>query len=673
MKLLGFRGISSREQWYAMTGRMRQVWRTACFLTLIVVSAGEVGGGEKSKDTKASSLDANAQRVSKLQKILKADRDRLQELRGETKKFDGEFKSTTKEFDQLDQDLTAKKKRLEEIAKSNPKGDEAKTLKKEVGDLEVRWNSARERLGLAIERRKAVQPQIETLEEKIQLESKALEEFSGAAVPKVDPGKVSPPKESPTPGKVDAKKGPPSLESKESKDPAKKDEPADATADEARKDLATKQSALGTAEKSVQRIDHAVELFDKDLKLEQQLLATAGKVKQNAEKNLATLDGQLKDPPKDLPASAIERMREERGVAQTRLDEAAQEIKQRGTRIAELETQLVALRAAKEAALEGLRARQSEAESAQRWLDFLENPMAPHKILRWALSRGPRILLVIAFIVFLWWLAKVAGRRLIRRMMQQGRKALQHEERTDTLVRVFTNALGILAITVGVLAVLQTGGLDVTVLLGGAAIFGMAIAFGAQNLMKDYFYGFIILMENQYTVGNVIRIGNTSGTVEHVTLRMTVLRDLEGVAHFIPHSEVTKVSNMTHGWSRALFDIAVGYKEDVNSVMDLLVKLGKEMREDENFSSMILDDPEMLGVDALGDSGVIIKFFLKTRPLKQWNVRRELLCRIKNAFDEQGIEIPFPSRTIYHRNLGNGMPAEIAGPVPAPKVRQHAG
>jgi small conductance mechanosensitive channel len=136
--------------------------------------------------------------------------------------------------------------------------------------------------------------------------------------------------------------------------------------------------------------------------------------------------------------------------------------------------------------------------------------------------------------------------------------------------------------------------------------------------------------------------------VELITLRMTVLRDLEGVRHFIPHGTVTSVSNLTHGWSRAMMDVSVAYKENVDQVITVLMQLGREMRRDPVLGRHILEDPEMLGVDSLADSGVTIKFLLKTRPLQQWPVKREMLRRIKNRFDELGIEIPFPHQTVYH-------------------------
>jgi small conductance mechanosensitive channel len=166
-------------------------------------------------------------------------------------------------------------------------------------------------------------------------------------------------------------------------------------------------------------------------------------------------------------------------------------------------------------------------------------------------------------------------------------------------------------------------------------------------LIKDYFTGFMVLLEQQYIINDVIRIGDITGQVERITLRMTVLRDLEGRVHFVPHGQIEKVTNLTHGWSRAVFDISVAYKEDVDRCIDLLRHLAVELSRDPRYGTMILEEPQMLGVDALGDCGVTIKFCLKTRPLRQWEVKRELLRRIKNRFDQLGIEIPYPQRTLH--------------------------
>jgi small conductance mechanosensitive channel len=153
-------------------------------------------------------------------------------------------------------------------------------------------------------------------------------------------------------------------------------------------------------------------------------------------------------------------------------------------------------------------------------------------------------------------------------------------------------------------------------------------------------------------MGDVVRIGDVTGKVERITLRMTMLRDAEGIVHFIPHGTISTVSNFAHGWSRAVFDIGVSYHADVDQVMLVLLDLARELKRDPRFGPLIIDEPEMQGVDRFGDSSVAIKFALKTQPQKQQLVRRELLRRIKRRFDDLGIEIPFPCRTVYHRREG---------------------
>jgi small conductance mechanosensitive channel len=217
-------------------------------------------------------------------------------------------------------------------------------------------------------------------------------------------------------------------------------------------------------------------------------------------------------------------------------------------------------------------------------------------------------------------------------------------------VGVFRNAAALVLLGGGCLMLLDEVGIPIVPLMGGAAVLGLAVAFGAQNLIRDYFSGFMVLLEDQYGIGDVVKIGDTAGQVERISLRTTVLRDLEGVVHFIPHGTIQSVSNLTHGWSRALFKIGIAYKEDADRVMQVLVDLGRELRHDPAFGPLILNDPEMLGVDDFGDSCVLIKFLMKTKPLQQWAVKRELLRRIKRRFDELGIEIPFPHRTVYHRH-----------------------
>ena len=231
------------------------------------------------------------------------------------------------------------------------------------------------------------------------------------------------------------------------------------------------------------------------------------------------------------------------------------------------------------------------------------------------------------------------------------------EDETTLRLKTITKLLGWLGgfIIVGsvVVVVLETFGISLGPLLAGAGIIGLAFGFGGQYLIRDLINGIFILIEGQYRVQDVVKINDLGGLVEEINLRITVLRDLQGRVIIIPNGEIKAVINYTRGYSQALLDIGVAYKENVDQVMDIIKEIGKEMREDPYFTKLILDDLEMFGVDDFSDSAVMIKFRIKTRPIKQWEVSREFKRRLKNKFDELGIEIPFPHRTLYWGSGGD--------------------
>lgn len=294
---------------------------------------------------------------------------------------------------------------------------------------------------------------------------------------------------------------------------------------------------------------------------------------------------------------------------------------------------------------------------------------------RWFVVHGPRLLGIILITALIIWAGHTARDRLVdvltRRLARGGK--VEREARAQTLIGVCHNAATVAVVFGAATMFLSELGVNVSVIVGGAAVFGLAVAFGAQNLTRDYFYGFVILLENQYRVGDVVTIGQVSGVVERVTLRITALRGEDGTLHFVPNGQILTVGNKTHGWSRALFEIPIGYREDVDYVMDVLREIGQELRKTPGYELLIVDDPEMLGVDALGDSAVIIKFHMKTQPAKQWKVKREMLRRIKKRFDELNVEIPLPQRTIHYRNDDDTTDLERlrreAGPVGMPPNR----
>lgn len=254
------------------------------------------------------------------------------------------------------------------------------------------------------------------------------------------------------------------------------------------------------------------------------------------------------------------------------------------------------------------------------------------------------------------WIAMHLLRRGLQRLEQQlalrtrkeGEPPTEAAKRIDTLIRLLRQGIYLVLWIIVALLILRQAGIDITPLLAGAGIIGLAVGFGAQNLVKDLISGFFFLLENQVRVGDVAMVNGTGGLVEAINFRTIILRDLSGTVHIFPNGSVTTMANMTKEWSAYVFDLGVAYKEDTDRVVNIINKVGAEMKADPAYGRFMLDElPELFGVDKFGDSAVFIKGRLKTTPIKQWELGREFLRRIKIAFDEQGVEIPFPHRTLY--------------------------
>jgi small-conductance mechanosensitive channel len=293
-------------------------------------------------------------------------------------------------------------------------------------------------------------------------------------------------------------------------------------------------------------------------------------------------------------------------------------------------------------------------------------------------SAGQAVLRI-ALILFVGLLAVRLARRGLDRLARVLTKAGRRTEtmpglaakRATTLTGILrTIAVAIIWAIVAILALSQVG-LDVTPILAGAGILGLAVGFGAQNLVRDLIGGFFLVLEDQVRVGDVAIINGTGGLVEAVTFRTVVLRDLAGVVHVFPNGAINTLSNMTYGWSGYVLDIGVAYKEDTDRVEQIMRQVAEELRADPAFGPKMLEPIEIFGVDNFADSAVIIKARLKTMPIEQWNVGREYRRRLKKAFDAHAIEIPFPHRTLYMgaasppfivRGLGeSGAPAGVHG------------
>ena len=262
---------------------------------------------------------------------------------------------------------------------------------------------------------------------------------------------------------------------------------------------------------------------------------------------------------------------------------------------------------------------------------------------------GVMSLRITVIVVVAWTLKRLLHKAVggIKGQLTKGINDAEDIKRADTLSRVVHYLIGVVIGVVMVMLVLSEIGISLAPILGAAGVVGLAVGFGAQSLVRDYFGGFFLLLENQVRQGDVVTLAGHTGTVEEVTLRYMKLRDYAGMVYFIPNSQITTVINMSRDFGNAVVDIGVAYREDIDEVMALMKQVAAELREDPVFSPLILADLEMAGVNELGNSAVILRARLRCRAQEQFGVRRELLRRMKKAFDAAGIEIPFPHMTIY--------------------------
>jgi len=245
------------------------------------------------------------------------------------------------------------------------------------------------------------------------------------------------------------------------------------------------------------------------------------------------------------------------------------------------------------------------------------------------------------------WLPRLHARIVSHMLAERGASDAELEKRASTLGGIIRKTLAVLIwIVAGVMA-LKEAGFDIGPILAGAGVVGVAVGFGAQNLVHDVISGMFMLLENQIRVNDVAVLNGTGGLVEAVNLRTTVLRGQDGTVYVFRNGAINTLANMTHGYSYYVFDIGVAYKEDTDRVIEVVRSIADGMMKEEEFQGTILAPLEVMGVDKFADSAVIIKARFKTAPIKQWAVGREMNRRIKKKFDELGIEMPFPHMSIY--------------------------
>jgi moderate conductance mechanosensitive channel len=240
---------------------------------------------------------------------------------------------------------------------------------------------------------------------------------------------------------------------------------------------------------------------------------------------------------------------------------------------------------------------------------------------------------------------KAAQQATARDLATQTRRVQRAKTMGDLLKSVIT---GLLIAVFGTM-ILSELGVNIAPIIASAGIIGIALGFGAQSLVRDFLSGVFMIFEDQYGVGDVVDLGEASGTVEAVSLRVTRLRDLNGTVWYVPNGAVVRVGNMSQNWARAVVDVNVGYHEDLVRAQRVLREVAHDLWEDEDFKDLIIEEPEVTGVEVFGPESVTIRVLLKTAPMEQWGVARALRQRLKARFDHEGIEIPLPQRVVWHR------------------------
>jgi small-conductance mechanosensitive channel len=269
-------------------------------------------------------------------------------------------------------------------------------------------------------------------------------------------------------------------------------------------------------------------------------------------------------------------------------------------------------------------------------------------ITSWLTTSGIKVLGILIALIILSQTSRSIVKWLERFVPEKDTlQAAEAKKRAQTLGNILRHAFLIVISFIALMMILGELGIQLGPLLATAGIGAVAVGFGAQSLVKDVISGFFIILENQYRIGDVIEVAGVSGLVESVNLRKTVLRDLEGKVHTVPNGEIKVVSNLSKEWSRVVLDIGISYREEIDPVIDLLTQIAKEVEAEEPCKSAILEPAQILGVERFGESQLVIRMIVRTVPLKQWEVGRELRRRIKNRFDEKGIQISLPHRVLF--------------------------
>lgn len=282
----------------------------------------------------------------------------------------------------------------------------------------------------------------------------------------------------------------------------------------------------------------------------------------------------------------------------------------------------------------------------------------------WLINELPSLLIVLVLFFIAYKLISFTHKKLKRTLLRRANNnikidTVEAEKRIHTLTSIIHGLIKIILWIVFAMIILEKFGINIAPILAGAGIVGLAVGFGAQELVRDFISGFFILLENQIRAGDYGVINGTEGLVEKIELRTITIRDLSGVVHVFQNGKISSLSNMTKEWSAMVFKIGVAYKEDVDQVMRIMQEVGDKMSNDQNYKEKILEPLLIMGLDKFEDSAIIIKARLKTIPGEQWALGREYRKRLKYAFDQHNIEIPFPHTTVYWGDKINNLKLDV--------------
>jgi small conductance mechanosensitive channel len=300
-------------------------------------------------------------------------------------------------------------------------------------------------------------------------------------------------------------------------------------------------------------------------------------------------------------------------------------------------------------------------------------------VVSWLLGHGIRILIILVVGAALWFILKKFVPPMVRNAVKRAKGESKEgiKKRTDTIVGVLMGTGKVLIVLVIAFMILSEFDVNITPILAGLGVAGIAVGFGAQYLIRDLIAGIFVILENQYRVGDMAKVADIAGLVEEVNLRRTVLRDLDGIVHHVPNGEIRVASNYSRHFSRVNLNISVAYGTDLDHAISVINRVGQELAMDKNWRSRIKSAPQALRVDKLSDSGIDIKILGDVTPLEQWNVMGELRLRLKKAFDAEGIEIPWPHVKVYfgespaNKDLTCGACSQVN--LPGSKFCSHCG